>query len=108
MLQCSPEDFLGDVFGLLDVTDQAQGQPLNPAQMPEKFLLADRPMDSSHAYLEYPRSRSCDQRGKKRFEAGMIGPAAKDAIPTLEKLAEHEDPQIAARAKAALRQVRGR
>ncbi len=30
------------------------------------------------------------------------------AIPTLEKLTEHEDPQIAARAKAALRQVRGR
>ena len=39
---------------------------------------------------------------------GMIGPAAKDAIPTLEKLTEHEDPQIAQRAKAALRQVRGR
>ena len=34
--------------------------------------------------------------------------AAKDAIPTLEKLTEHEDPQIAGRAKAALRQVRGR
>ncbi len=39
---------------------------------------------------------------------GMIGPAAKDAIPTLEKLTEHDDPQIAERAKAALRQVRGR
>ena len=39
---------------------------------------------------------------------GMIGPAAKDAIPTLEALTEHEDPQPAARAKAALRQVRGR
>ena len=38
---------------------------------------------------------------------GMIGPAAKDAIPTLEKLTEHADPQIAERAKAALRQVRG-
>ena len=37
----------------------------------------------------------------------MIGPAAKDAIPTLEKLTEHEDKQIAERAKAALRQVRG-
>ncbi len=37
---------------------------------------------------------------------GMIGPAAKDAIPTLEKLTEHEDRQIAKRAKAALRQVR--
>ncbi len=37
---------------------------------------------------------------------GMIGPAAKDAIPTLERLAEHEDRQIAERAKAALRQVR--
>ena len=37
---------------------------------------------------------------------GMIGPAAKDAIPTLEKLAEHDDPQIAERAKAALRQIR--
>ena len=36
---------------------------------------------------------------------GMIGPAAKDAIPTLEKL-EDDDPQIAERAKAALRQVR--
>ena len=39
---------------------------------------------------------------------GMIGPAAKDAIPTLEKLTEHDDPQISERAKAALRQVRGR
>ncbi len=39
---------------------------------------------------------------------GMIGPAAKDAIPTLEKLAEHADPQIAERAKAALRPVRGK
>ncbi len=39
---------------------------------------------------------------------GMIGPAARDAIPTLEKLTEHPDPQIAERAKAALRQVRGR
>ncbi len=39
---------------------------------------------------------------------GMIGPAAKDAIPTLETLTEHEDKQIAERAKAALRQVRGR
>ncbi len=39
---------------------------------------------------------------------GMIGPAAKDAIPTLEKLSEHADPQLAERAKAALRQVRGR
>ena len=36
---------------------------------------------------------------------GMIGPAAKDAIPTLEKLTEHADPQIAERAKAALRQI---
>ena len=39
---------------------------------------------------------------------GMIGPAAKDAIPTLEKLTSHEDKQIVERAKAALRQVRGR
>ncbi len=38
---------------------------------------------------------------------GMIGPAAKAAIPTLEKLTQHADPQIAERAKAALRQVRG-
>ncbi len=47
-----------------------------------------------------------------RYEAittlGMIGPAAQDAIPALEKLTEHEDPQLAERAKAALRQVRGR
>ncbi len=34
---------------------------------------------------------------------GMIGPAAKDAIPTLEKLTDHEDTQISERAKAALR-----
>ena len=39
---------------------------------------------------------------------GTIGPAAKGAIPTLENLTEHEDRQIAERAKAALRQVRGR
>jgi hypothetical protein len=37
---------------------------------------------------------------------GAIGPPAKAAIPALEKLAEHEDPQIAERAKAALRQIR--
>jgi hypothetical protein len=37
----------------------------------------------------------------------LIGPAAKDAIPTLENLTGHEDKQIAAPAKAALRQVRG-
>ena len=52
------------------------------------------------------------EQAATRYEAmttlGMIGPAAKDAIPTLEKLAEHDDKQIAARAKAALRQVRGR
>ena len=29
---------------------------------------------------------------------GMIGPAAKDAIAALEKLTEHEDPQMAERA----------
>ena len=37
----------------------------------------------------------------------MIGPAAKAAIPTLEKHTEHQDPQIAERANAAGRQVRG-
>ena len=37
---------------------------------------------------------------------GMIGPAAKETIPALEKLAEHDDRQIAERAKAALRQIR--
>ena len=36
---------------------------------------------------------------------GILGPPAKEAIPALEKLAEHEAPQIAERAKAALRQV---
>ncbi len=53
-----------------------------------------------------------DQDEKVAYEAitalGMIGPAAKDAIPTLEKLTEHNDPQIAERAKAAVRQIRGR
>ena len=38
----------------------------------------------------------------------MIGPAAKDAIPALEKLIDHQDKQIAERAKAALRQIRGK
>ena len=37
---------------------------------------------------------------------GMIGPAAKDAIPPLEKLTQHDDPQIVERANAALSQVR--
>ena len=37
---------------------------------------------------------------------GMIGPEARDALPTLENLVEHEDRQIAARAKAALRRIR--
>ncbi len=36
------------------------------------------------------------------------GRAEANAIPTLERLTEHADPQIAERAKAALRQVRGR
>ncbi len=40
---------------------------------------------------------------------GMIGPAAKEAIPRLEELAGgYSNPQISERAKAALRQVRGR
>ncbi len=39
---------------------------------------------------------------------GMIGPSAKEAIPTLEALTEHEDRQIVERATAALRQARGR
>ena len=38
---------------------------------------------------------------------GMLGTEAKDAIPRLEILASHEDAQIAERAKAALRQIRG-
>ena len=38
---------------------------------------------------------------------GVIGPEASEAIPTLEKLSEHEDKQIAERAKAALRGIRG-
>ncbi len=38
---------------------------------------------------------------------GLLGPAAESAIPDLERLTEHPDPQIAERAKAALRQVRG-
>ncbi len=46
-------------------------------------------------------------RGCNDTALGMIGPAAKEAIPTLEKLTEHDDPQIAERAKAALRQIRG-
>lgn len=37
---------------------------------------------------------------------GMIGAAAKAAVPELEKLAADGDPQIAERAKAALRQIR--
>ena len=36
---------------------------------------------------------------------GMIGPAAKDAIPALEKLTDHKDKQIVERAKVALRQI---
>ena len=33
------------------------------------------------------------RRGREAITAlGMIGPAAKDAIPTLEKLTEHDDP----------------
>ena len=51
-----------------------------------------------------------DEEALFRYEVittlGLIGPAARDAIPTLEKLTEHDDPQIAERAKAALRQVR--
>ncbi len=39
---------------------------------------------------------------------GLLGTEAKSAIPALEKLTEHDDPQIVERAKAALRQVRGR
>lgn len=38
---------------------------------------------------------------------GMMGPEARDAIPTLEQYTGQDDPQIAERAKAALRQIRG-
>jgi hypothetical protein len=36
----------------------------------------------------------------------MIGTAAKASVPELERLAADSDPQIAERAKAALRQIR--
>jgi HEAT repeat protein len=36
---------------------------------------------------------------------GLIGPLAREAIPTLEILTEHEDRQIVERAKAALKQI---
>lgn len=39
---------------------------------------------------------------------GMIGPPAETAIPALEKLAEREEKQLSERAKAALRQIRGK
>lgn len=39
---------------------------------------------------------------------GMLGPVAVEAIPTLEKLTRVDDPQIALRALAALRQIRGK
>ena len=39
---------------------------------------------------------------------GMIGPDAKEAIPALEKLTGHVDSQVDERAKAALRQIRGK
>ena len=39
---------------------------------------------------------------------GMIGPDAKEAIPALERMMEAADKQLALRAKAALRQIRGR
>ncbi len=45
-------------------------------------------------------------QGRTLPSFAKIGPAAKDAIPTLEKLTNHADPQIAERAKAALRQIR--
>ena len=38
---------------------------------------------------------------------GMIGPNAKEAISVLETLTEQDDRQIAERAKAALRQIKG-
>jgi HEAT repeat protein len=38
---------------------------------------------------------------------GKMGTAATPAIPVMEKLAAHDDPQIRERAKAALRQIRG-
>jgi hypothetical protein len=38
---------------------------------------------------------------------GMVGPKAADAVPILETLTQHENRQIAARAKAALRQIKG-
>lgn len=37
---------------------------------------------------------------------GMMGAAAKDAIPSLDKLTKHDNEQIVQRAKAALKQVR--
>ena len=37
----------------------------------------------------------------------MVGPKAADAVPSLETLTQHEDRQIAARANAALRQIKG-
>ncbi len=53
------------------------------------------------------RSRTASTSSSDPVRSRRPGPLAKDAIPTLEKLTEHADPQIVERAKAALRQVRG-
>jgi HEAT repeat protein len=50
------------------------------------------------------------EKAATRYEAittlGMIGPLAAPAIFVLRTLTKHDDPQIAERAKAALRQIR--
>lgn len=69
-------------------------------------ILAEGNVESLPALLTATRDRNSSVVREAITALGMFGPRAEKAIPTLEGLTGHEDPQIAERAKAALRQIR--
>ncbi len=71
------------------------------------MMIGPQDADAVPALLRAAEDRDSTVAHEAITTLGVIGPPARGAIHTLEKLSNHTDPQIAERAKAALRQVRG-
>ena len=107
MIRVSPADpRTAEAYGYLMLQD-----PDPEARLRTVFFLGQQGPAAAAAvrYLrQLLKGSSPRVRGEAITALGMIGPAAKEATPALEKLIDHEDKQIAERAKAALRQIRGK
>jgi HEAT repeat protein len=58
------------------------------------------------AWLPDLSNPSADKRINAAKELGNMGPAAKSALPALEKLASDKNPSVAAAAKSAIAAIR--